>query len=69
MSKKRRHKNFHSGSSVDVFSMPAKTSTGRNFAQWGASLHMLCSDPANKTKHWFVHAAHAHNDPSSGCTD
>ncbi len=19
-----------------------------------ASLHMLCSDPANKTKHWFV---------------
>ncbi len=24
--KKRRHKNFHSGSSVDVFSMSAKTS-------------------------------------------
>ncbi len=20
-----------------------------------ASLHMLCSDPANKTKHWFIH--------------
>ncbi len=24
-----------------------------------ASLHMLCSDHANKTKHWFVHAARA----------
>ncbi len=29
---------------------------------------MLCSDPANKTKHWFV-LQRAHNGPSAGCPE